>query len=50
LNEVKYAIPVDWKSIIKDPLSSTNVRLMPGDIIEVATFNEGVKAAGNVYC
>lgn len=48
-DEVKYAIiPVDWKSIIKDPLSSTNVRLMPGDIIEVATFNEGVKVAGNV--
>ncbi|MDG2433856.1 SLBB domain-containing protein [Flavobacterium sp.] len=48
-DDVKYAIiPVDWEAIVKNPLSSTNVRLVPGDIIEVATFNEGVKVAGNV--
>lgn len=47
--EVKYAIiPIDWKSIVTNPLSSTNVTLFPGDEIEVATFNEGVKVAGNV--
>lgn len=47
--DVKYAIiPIDWKSIVTNPLSSTNVTLFPGDEIEVATFNEGVKVAGNV--
>ncbi|SEA86937.1 protein involved in polysaccharide export, contains SLBB domain of the beta-grasp fold [Flavobacterium gillisiae] len=47
--EVKYAtIPVDWKSIVKNQNSSTNVTLFPGDEIEVATFNEGVKVSGNV--
>jgi protein involved in polysaccharide export with SLBB domain len=47
--DLKYAIiPIDWKSIIKDQDSNTNVTLFPGDEIEVATFNEGVKVAGNV--
>lgn len=47
--ELKYAIiPVDWKSIVKDQQSNTNVTLFPGDEIEVAVFNEGVKIAGNV--
>ena len=32
----------------KDPKSITNVTLFPGDEIEVATFNEGVKVTGNV--
>jgi protein involved in polysaccharide export with SLBB domain len=47
--EVKFAIiPIDWKSIIKNQNSSTNVTLFAGDEIEVATFNEGVKVTGNV--
>ena len=47
--ELKFAtIPVDWKAIVKNPESNTNVTLFPGDEIEVATFNEGVKVAGNV--
>lgn len=47
--DLKYAtIPVDWKSIVKNPKSNTNVTLFPGDEIEVATFNEGVKVTGNV--
>ena len=47
--DLKYAtIPVDWKAIIKNPKSSTNVTLFPGDEIEVSTFNEGVKVTGNV--
>jgi protein involved in polysaccharide export with SLBB domain len=47
--ELKFAtIPVDWESIVKKPQSSTNVLLMPGDEIEVATFNESVKITGNV--
>ncbi|WP_369765664.1 SLBB domain-containing protein [Flavobacterium sp. WC2429] len=47
--DLKYAtIPVDWKSIVKNKKSSTNVTLFPGDEIEVATFNEGVKVTGNV--
>ena len=46
---LKFAIiPVDWKSIVKDQESNTNVTLFPGDEIEVAVFNEGVKVAGNV--
>lgn len=47
--ELKFAtIPVDWKTIVKNPKSSTNVTLFPGDEIEVAAFNEGVKVTGNV--
>ena len=47
--KVKFAtIPVDWKSIVKNQQSNTNVTLFPGDEIEVATFNEGVKVSGNV--
>tara|TARA_R110000868_G_scaffold118059_2_gene313297 strand:- start:27506 stop:29923 length:2418 start_codon:yes stop_codon:yes gene_type:complete len=47
--EVKFStIPVDWESIVKNPNSRTNVTLFPGDEIEVATFNEGVKVSGNV--
>lgn len=47
--DLKFAIiPVDWKSIIKEQDSNTNVTLFPGDEIEVATFNEGVKVTGNV--
>jgi protein involved in polysaccharide export with SLBB domain len=47
--DLKYAtIPIDWKSIVKNPKSNTNVTLFPGDEIEVAAFNEGVKVTGNV--
>lgn len=48
-DDLKFAtIPVDWKSIVKNPKDNTNVTLFPGDEIEVATFNEGVKVTGNV--
>jgi protein involved in polysaccharide export with SLBB domain len=47
--EVKFAtIPVDWLDILKNPESNTNITLFPGDEIDVAAFNEGVKVAGNV--
>ena len=47
--ELKYAtIPVNWKEIEKNQDSNTNVILFPGDIIEVGTYREGVKVAGNV--
>nr|WP_315190242.1 SLBB domain-containing protein [uncultured Flavobacterium sp.] len=47
--DLKFAtIPVDWKAIVKNPNNSTNVTLMPGDEIEVVTFNESVKITGNV--
>ncbi|QKJ64830.1 SLBB domain-containing protein [Flavobacterium sp. M31R6] len=49
LEEKKYAtIPVDWRKIIKDPSNNTNITLLPGDEIEVATYNESVKITGNV--
>jgi protein involved in polysaccharide export with SLBB domain len=47
--DLKYVtIPVDWKTIVKNPKSNTNVILFPGDEIEVVAFNEGVKVTGNV--
>jgi protein involved in polysaccharide export with SLBB domain len=47
--DLKYAtIPVNWKAIVKNPKSNTNVTLFPGDEIEVVAFNEGVKVTGNV--
>lgn len=47
--DLKYAtIPINWKAIVKNPKSSTNVTLFPGDEIEVVAFNEGVKVTGNV--
>lgn len=46
---LKYAIiPVNWKEIERNQNSNTNVTLFPGDIIEVGSFREGVKVAGNV--
>lgn len=41
-------IPIDWKSIVKNPKKNSNVLLFPGDNIEVAFFNDGVKVTGNV--
>jgi protein involved in polysaccharide export with SLBB domain len=47
--DLKYAtIPVDWRAIVKNPKSTTNVTLFAGDEIEVVSFNEGVKVTGNV--
>jgi protein involved in polysaccharide export with SLBB domain len=47
--DLKFAtIPVDWRKIVKDPNDKTNVTLFPGDEIEVAAYNEGVKVTGNV--
>ncbi len=47
--DLKFLIlPVDWKSIVKDPTSNTNVALFAGDEIEVATYNGSVKVTGNV--
>jgi len=47
--ELKFAIiPVNWRKIFKNPNSNTNVTLLPGDEIEVATYNESIKVLGNV--
>ena len=47
--DLKFAtIPVEWRKIIKDPSDNNNVTLLAGDEIEVSTFNESVKVAGNV--
>ncbi|MDP5200729.1 SLBB domain-containing protein [Flavobacterium sp. DG2-3] len=48
-DELKYAtIPVNWEKIVKDKSHFSNVTLFPGDEIEVAVYNEGVKVTGNV--
>ncbi|CAM3673835.1 SLBB domain-containing protein [Flavobacterium chungbukense] len=41
-------IPVNWEKIVKDKNHFSNVTLFPGDEIEVAVYNEGVKVTGNV--
>jgi protein involved in polysaccharide export with SLBB domain len=47
--DLKFAIiPVDWKSVVENQQNNTNVTLFPGDEIEVAAFNEGVKVTGSV--
>ena len=47
--DLKFAtIPLDWKAIVKNQKDNANVTLFAGDEIEVVTFNEGVKVAGNV--
>ncbi|MEO7975795.1 SLBB domain-containing protein [Flavobacterium sp.] len=47
--DLRYAtIPVNWEKIVKDKDHYSNVTLFPGDEIEVAIYNEGVKVAGNV--
>ncbi|PTT13224.1 sugar transporter, partial [Flavobacterium sp. HMWF030] len=47
--DLKFAtIPVNWEKIVKDKKHYSNVTLFPGDEIEVAVFNEGVKVTGNV--
>lgn len=48
-DNIKYAtIPVNWEKIVKDKNHYSNVTLFPGDEIEVAVYNEGVKVTGNV--
>ena len=48
-DDLKYAtIPVEWKKIMEDPNSNTNISLFAGDEIEVAQKNESVKVTGNV--
>lgn len=47
--DLKYAtIPVNWEKIVQDKNHYSNVTLFPGDEIEVAVYNEGVKVTGNV--
>jgi len=47
--DLKYStIPVDWRKIVKNPSDNTNVTLLPGDEIEVSTYNESVKVTGSV--
>ncbi|PWB24567.1 SLBB domain-containing protein [Flavobacterium sp. HTF] len=47
--EIKFStIPINWEKIIKDKNHYSNVTLFPGDEIEVAVYNEGVKVTGNV--
>jgi protein involved in polysaccharide export with SLBB domain len=47
--DLKFAtIPVEWKKIMKNQSNNTNVTLLPGDEVEVATYNEGVKITGSV--
>lgn len=41
-------IPINWEKIQKDKNHYSNVTLFPGDEIEVAVYNEGVKVTGNV--
>ncbi|MEO6176079.1 MAG: SLBB domain-containing protein [Flavobacterium circumlabens] len=48
-NVVKFStIPINWEKIIKNKNHYSNVTLFPGDEIEVAVYNEGVKVTGNV--
>ena len=48
-DDLKYVtIPVNWEKIVKDKNHYSNVTLFPGDEIEVAIYNEGVKVTGNV--
>lgn len=47
--EIKYSIiPIEWNSIVEDPGDYSNITVMPGDEINVAAKNEGVKVTGNV--
>jgi protein involved in polysaccharide export with SLBB domain len=41
-------IPINWEKIINDKKHYSNVTLFPGDEIEIAVYNEGVKVTGNV--
>ncbi|QSB27948.1 SLBB domain-containing protein [Flavobacterium sp. CLA17] len=49
LADIKFStIPINWEKIQKDKNHYSNVTLFPGDEIEVAIYNEGVKVTGNV--
>ncbi|WP_343588630.1 SLBB domain-containing protein [Flavobacterium sp.] len=48
-NDLKFStIPINWEKIVKNKNHYSNVTLFPGDEIEVAVYNEGVKVTGNV--
>ncbi|WP_291098291.1 MULTISPECIES: SLBB domain-containing protein [unclassified Flavobacterium] len=47
--DLKFAtIPIDYREIMKNPGSNTNITLFPGDEIVVEAYNESVKITGNV--
>jgi protein involved in polysaccharide export with SLBB domain len=49
LADIKFStIPINWEKIQKNKNHYSNVTLFPGDEIEVAVYNEGVKVTGNV--
>ncbi|WP_406844520.1 SLBB domain-containing protein [Flavobacterium soyae] len=49
LADIKFStIPINWEKIEKNKNHYSNVTLFPGDEIEVAVYNEGVKVTGNV--
>ncbi|TCN56356.1 sugar transporter [Flavobacterium circumlabens] len=49
LEDLKFStIPINWEKIQKDKNHYSNVTLFPGDEIQVAVYNEGVKVTGNV--
>jgi len=49
LADIRFStIPINWEKIEKDKNHYSNVTLFPGDEIEVAFYNEGVKVTGNV--
>lgn len=49
IKDIKFStIPINWEKIEKDKNHFSNVTLFPGDEIEVAVYNEGVKVTGNV--
>ncbi|PBJ13883.1 SLBB domain-containing protein [Flavobacterium sp. ACN6] len=48
-DELRFAtIPVNWEKIVNNKNHYSNVTLFPGDEIDVAVYNEGVKVTGNV--
>jgi protein involved in polysaccharide export with SLBB domain len=47
-NSKQITIPINFKRILRNPKSKSNIYLMPGDEISVAGFDASVKVTGNV--
>ena len=48
LSKTYLIIPLDLKEILKHPNRSSNIKLLPGDELEITYNNECVKVRGNV--
>ena len=42
-------IKISYEKLLRNPRSKTNIKILPGDVINIGTFSDVVKVRGEVY-